>query len=150
MSGLTGFLTKEERIDKAIKISKKWLRELLQLEQAIKSLEELYNNTDGMRAVQYKAVSVPTHKNSDISSAVAIERAEIAERLKITKIRVKIIKAALLTLDDVEYQSVYNRYVLGLSWTKVADRLFFSERWVKKLSSRGVEKVARSIFGLPV
>ena len=147
---MTGLLTKEERIDKAISITKKWLRELLQLEQAVKSLEELYNNTDGMRAVQYKAVSYSTNSKSDISEKIAIERVEIAERLKITRIRVKIIKAALLTLDDVEYQSVYNRYVLGLSWIKVADRLFFSERWVKKLSKRGVEKVARSIFGLPL
>ena len=147
---MNGILSPNERLGKAVQITKQWLRELLQLQQAIHSLQELYDNTDGLRAVQYQAVASTSTDNPDISAKVAIERAEIAERLKITKVRVKIVNEALSQLAETEYQAVYNRYVVGLSWLKVADRLYFSERWAKKLAERGLDKTARAIFGLPV
>ncbi|QOR34428.1 hypothetical protein IMX26_13140 [Clostridium sp. 'deep sea'] len=51
-------------------------------------------------------------------------------------------------LDEAEYQAVKARYIDNLSWFKVSQRIYFSDRWSKKLAQRGLEKVARALFGV--
>lgn len=59
------------------------------------------------------------------------------------------IEQAIQTLPDIRHRTVLElRYVRGLKWTEVADRMFFCLRWVFKLHRAALEKLRANGYSL--
>lgn len=51
------------------------------------------------------------------------------------------IATACRDLDSDSRQVILLRYVDGLSWSEIADKLFYSIRWIYKLHNKAVDKI---------
>ena len=51
------------------------------------------------------------------------------------------IATACRDLDSDSSQVILLRYVDGLSWSEIADKLFYSIRWIYKLHNKAVDKI---------
>ena len=61
----------------------------------------------------------------------------VAERRRL----VDEIATACRDLDSDSRQVILLRYVDGLSWSEIADKLFYSIRWIYKLHNKAVDKI---------
>ena len=69
------------------------------------------------------------------------------DRLNAIKKMVECVEGALNLLSEYEILAIELRYFKRLSWTQIAKEMCFSERWVKVLAKRGVERFSKAMFG---
>ena len=52
------------------------------------------------------------------------------------------ITTACKDLDSTSRKVILMRYVEGLTWSEISDKLFYSVRWIYKLHNEAVEKIS--------
>ena len=91
------------------------------------------------------------------TEAAAVKRIRLEGRIADMKARrdeiertVRAIDRAFESLDDADVELLQLRYMGGLSWVEVAERLNYTEKWAQEKGGKVLRDVALMLFGVVV
>ena len=58
------------------------------------------------------------------------------------------VNIGLKALGNSERQILIFRYMDGLTWEEIASAMYYSEKWCRVLSKRGLRKLALAMYGV--
>lgn len=124
-------------------MTKKDLTSIRGMKLKIESLQErrerIRSALEGT-AVQLREAPSRGTKEHDPMSAQIAQLLEIEERLRdreiAREIRLEEIEKAIDGLPSPESEVMHLRYIVGLKWWQVAQRMNYDERWCKRLAKR--------------
>lgn len=117
-------------------------RYLQQYQQAVRELARLEAELEELRimrvSISVKMDGMPhTRNKSDLSGYAAkldgLERKIVAERYRRINIYQEIRERIATLQDQNEKEVIFYRYVKGLDWWEIAEKLNYSERWIMKM-----------------
>lgn len=129
--------TENELKKEYLKTYREHVRRITRIEEEIKELREMRTsmaiNNDGMPK---------TSKQTDLSGSFAAEE-EMIEKLKEERTeRIKaykeVVRRIKMLKSEYEQDVLFYRYIRGLEWYEVAEKLHYSERWVHKIHGRAL------------
>lgn len=115
-------------------------------------IEELQNDYEGCKAIDYGEKSSPTYKfNSNVENEVIAKDKKIKrlERLKrYREIHIEKIDNAMAILKEDEFNVITYRFFDDhkKSWTTVSRKMDRCEAWCKELKERAINKMIPLIF----
>ena len=56
------------------------------------------------------------------------------------------VNRGLKALNDLERQIVVGRYIDGLNWDDIADKVYYSERWCRSVRNKALEKLCVAMY----
>lgn len=129
---------------------------VMNLTEEIEAIERLLQD-EGIAAVRYGDDGGRGAGELTATEAAAARR--IRMRGRITEMRerrdemertVRAIDRAFESLDDADVELLQGRYIKGLSWTEVAERLNYTEKWAQEKGGKVLRDVALMLFGVVV
>ena len=99
--------------------------------------------TSRVSAVRYSGTSRRSKVEDNVLAMVDVHR-ELKEKIRELLEETRRAEKLICTLSDERYHAVLQlRYLCGMSWEEVAQRLHFSVRWVHKLHGEGLKQLAQ-------
>lgn len=129
---------------------------VLNLTEEIEAMERLLAD-EGVASVRYGDDTTGGGGELTATEAAAARRIRIAGRIADMKVRREEIERTVLaidrafeSLDDADVELLQGRYIKGLSWAEVAERLNYTEKWSKEKGGKLLRDVALMVFGVVV
>ena len=129
----------------------------LNLTEEIEAQEAVLRD-ESIASIQYgdDRISSGTRELTSTEEAAA-RRIRLEERIADMKARrdeiertVRAIDRAFESLDDADVELLQLRYMGGLSWVEVAERLNYTEKWAQEKGGKVLRDVALMVFGVVV
>jgi len=100
--------------------------------------------TSRASAVRLSGTSRRSRVEDNVLDLVDTQK-ELHERVRELMAKTREAEKRICLLSDRRYHAVLQlRYLCGLSWEEVAQRLHFSVRWVHKLHGEGLRQLAQN------
>lgn len=118
----------------------------------IVSLEKYQEEIDsiksdnGLKSMRYDGiVTSPTNEISSSTETLALRNIEKVKDLQAKMLKLKIlierVDKSLMHLDDTKRTIIVERYINGLKWNQIAEKLFYSVRWCKELRKDALREI---------
>ena len=112
-------------------------------ERASRYREMATRATGRMDALRLSGTSRRSKVEDNVLAMVDVHR-ELKEKIRELLEETRRAEKLICTLSDERYHAVLQlRYLCGMSWEEVAQRLHFSVRWVHKLHGEGLKQLAQ-------
>lgn len=99
----------------------------------------------GVRAIIYSDMPKSHDTERDLSAAYAEYEQFVAKKLRAYNRRQSIMLAVRKTIEgartDIQYRVLYLRYIDGLKWDDVAERLGVSRQWVNTVHGQALQQI---------
>jgi hypothetical protein len=153
---------KNEKLEKnCFKFTEKILYGYKDIEDFIENTEQkikymkLEENITTVGAIAYDSIQVsPTFNIGRMTERKAIDRIEEETELKIELYRNKKLKKEIdqiiNNLTPIHKDIVKYRYIDGLQWIEITEKLNYEERQLRNKKNEAVKSVARKLFGAKV
>jgi RinA family phage transcriptional activator len=125
-----------------------YLTNLKVLEEAIKNLEE---EIDGLRAQDYSKEKIRSQGDNTLEK-MAVKLADMKLKLRMEKIRVQAIEAAVAELDDIDRQIIELKYMnknsFNCTWKTVSKTIGYDPDHCRKRRDESFKKIAIVLDGI--
>lgn len=121
---------------------------LLRYRNQVLTIERIESEIEEIRSIKCSPTVKPNdgmpheHGNSDLSGYAArideLERELIKQREQLIKCFTELNRQIVLLDDEKEKYVLHFRYIKGLGWNEIADRMGYSERWIHKIHGRAL------------
>lgn len=153
---------KNEKLENScFKFTEKLLYGYKDIEEFIENTEEklkemkLEENTTTVGAIRYDSIQVsPTFNISRTTERKALDKFEEEIELKIELYKNKKLKKeidkAINNLSYIHKEIIQYRYLEGLEWLDIVEKMNYEERQLRNKKNEGVKSIARNLFGIKV
>ncbi len=153
-------MTKDKLENSCFKFTEKLLYNYREMESHILTLESLKNDIKSedylaIRAITYDSIKVsPTYKISNAVRDGVIDPVKVVQEIEIDIYHEKSLKKkidkAINNLNHIRKQIIELRYIEGMGWTEMAQKLYHDEKTLRKYKNQAVKSIAVELFGSKV
>ena len=135
---------------KALEVSAGARREQIQqflrrYRQAVAQAEDLAGEVQTLRALEERmGNTLPPHSPALLRLEELTARLE-AQMVRCLDVRAQVERAIQAVGDEQQQRILWLRYIRGLTWEKIGHALTLDERWVRRLHTKTLDRLARSL-----
>lgn len=150
--------------DDYIKLTRQYLKKYNQLKIAVQNIDdeiraqETLLESESIPSVRYGDDAVSGGRGELTSTeAAAARRIKLEGNIATMRMRrdemsrtIRAIDRALESLNDEDVELIEGRYIRGLSWMEIAERMNYTEKWAREKGGKVLRDVALMLFGVVV
>lgn len=145
-----------------IRLTRQYLKKYNQLKIAVQNLadeihaQEMLLESESIPSVHYGDDVIGSGRGELTSTeAAAARRIKLEGNIAAMRMRrdemsrtIRAIDRALKSLNDEDVELIEGRYIRGLSWMEIAERMNYTEKWAREKGGKVLRDVALMLFGV--